>query len=697
MPGKGLHSRSRTGCLTCRRRRKKCDERKPTCWNCERNNLECDGYQAPIKWKSQITAALVSRQDTDGSLSSESAQQEAHDTLSAQSDKDAQTGNGASPTGLDPTSLIHHPDTYNRPVNDPNSPSTSRSCSPTTIAGTSPGSSSFGSRSEPRRTISAERSSILPTHVQKLAVVQGNDIQSHRLLGFRSPTSSHHISPSTSPTLPFIINGIQSASEKRLLHHFIHVLSPRLVLHSNPAKNPFNQIVLPMALYDEACWGLFDLLLSFSASHLIRLLLNETQQQHTAETRFLENIKWKRYGHAIKRHASNLSSVLNQEAIANEASQFGDDNEINYAVATTMLLCQWSTCEGGDQSPWRLHLNASRELVRKKVEGWHGIFEPLSAASQMLLEWFFLHDIISSVTFPSSTSTCCIDLHRGTIESFGNSVSTDPLSTIFGQRPVSDILWIGPNDGLLAILARVLGLRQQRQHLNAQESATENSSGSSWTSSYPRTPNDIPNSSSSYTTKQKMPRRASTALFGKSIEEFDTTQFFEALAIEDTLRDWSFDYTSSSQLAVGRSYQCAAYIMLHFTIYQTFPLNDPKVRDLVEPLIQNLALISEADNAQTCSLLPIFICGVTVQRPEDRYFVIEKARSYSRWSGMGYIDDVIGFLEDWWQEQDRVSLVAAASNNPTMHLSEDDTQQRDSSWWEWETFMRQRKLQLILV
>lgn len=34
--------RVKTGCLTCRQRRKKCDERKPVCTGCTRNFLECD-------------------------------------------------------------------------------------------------------------------------------------------------------------------------------------------------------------------------------------------------------------------------------------------------------------------------------------------------------------------------------------------------------------------------------------------------------------------------------------------------------------------------------------------------------------------------------------------------------------------------------------------------------------------------------
>lgn len=33
--------RSKDGCLTCRRRKKKCDERHPTCTGCHRNHLTC--------------------------------------------------------------------------------------------------------------------------------------------------------------------------------------------------------------------------------------------------------------------------------------------------------------------------------------------------------------------------------------------------------------------------------------------------------------------------------------------------------------------------------------------------------------------------------------------------------------------------------------------------------------------------------
>ncbi|PCD28580.1 hypothetical protein AU210_011139 [Fusarium oxysporum f. sp. radicis-cucumerinum] len=55
--------RTQTGCLKCRKRRKKCDEVKPQCKGCIRNGLECtwptaadliaDRRRVPLSWKSQ--------------------------------------------------------------------------------------------------------------------------------------------------------------------------------------------------------------------------------------------------------------------------------------------------------------------------------------------------------------------------------------------------------------------------------------------------------------------------------------------------------------------------------------------------------------------------------------------------------------------------------------------------------------------
>ncbi|UPK91164.1 hypothetical protein LCI18_002099 [Fusarium solani-melongenae] len=43
--------RTRTGCITCRERRKKCDEKKPACSTCERLGKRCERYKAGISFK----------------------------------------------------------------------------------------------------------------------------------------------------------------------------------------------------------------------------------------------------------------------------------------------------------------------------------------------------------------------------------------------------------------------------------------------------------------------------------------------------------------------------------------------------------------------------------------------------------------------------------------------------------------------
>ncbi|KAK4238388.1 transcriptional regulatory protein moc3 [Achaetomium macrosporum] len=48
--------RTKTGCLTCRRRRIKCDEGKPTCNNCIKSKRECDGYNKRLTFKEPLSS-----------------------------------------------------------------------------------------------------------------------------------------------------------------------------------------------------------------------------------------------------------------------------------------------------------------------------------------------------------------------------------------------------------------------------------------------------------------------------------------------------------------------------------------------------------------------------------------------------------------------------------------------------------------
>ncbi|KAF7548124.1 hypothetical protein G7Z17_g7275 [Cylindrodendrum hubeiense] len=47
-------ARSRSGCLNCKRRKRKCDEERPGCQACGRRGIQCEGYATPLRWAGGI-------------------------------------------------------------------------------------------------------------------------------------------------------------------------------------------------------------------------------------------------------------------------------------------------------------------------------------------------------------------------------------------------------------------------------------------------------------------------------------------------------------------------------------------------------------------------------------------------------------------------------------------------------------------
>lgn len=74
-----IKRRTRTGCLTCRKRRIKCDERKPYCFNCERSRKVCLGYENLNKKKEKDSDNDDNDLDQDGEVDQENDQDIDHD------------------------------------------------------------------------------------------------------------------------------------------------------------------------------------------------------------------------------------------------------------------------------------------------------------------------------------------------------------------------------------------------------------------------------------------------------------------------------------------------------------------------------------------------------------------------------------------------------------------------------------------
>ncbi|KAM7189516.1 hypothetical protein V8F33_009994 [Rhypophila sp. PSN 637] len=88
---KEIKRRTKTGCLTCRKRRIKCDETHPTCNNCKKSKRECLGYD-PIFKQQQGPAAIQPAPNSNQQQSSV-----------------LQTIVSSTPTPTIPSSVAHHP------------------------------------------------------------------------------------------------------------------------------------------------------------------------------------------------------------------------------------------------------------------------------------------------------------------------------------------------------------------------------------------------------------------------------------------------------------------------------------------------------------------------------------------------------------------------------------------------------------
>ncbi|KAL9054578.1 MAG: hypothetical protein Q9206_003478 [Seirophora lacunosa] len=58
--GSGVR-RGTEGCITCKTKRLKCDETKPSCWQCHKRNVECGGYRKDFKWRAFVESTFTTR------------------------------------------------------------------------------------------------------------------------------------------------------------------------------------------------------------------------------------------------------------------------------------------------------------------------------------------------------------------------------------------------------------------------------------------------------------------------------------------------------------------------------------------------------------------------------------------------------------------------------------------------------------
>ncbi|MCJ1310011.1 hypothetical protein MMC25_003672 [Agyrium rufum] len=241
---KTAKGRSKTGCYTCRRRKKKCDEARPACMNCQKNSVICEGYPQREFWKG-------GKQKTD---------------------------------------------------------------------------------------------------------------EFCRKLALRAPQHS----------LSNLVEGIETETDRRFLQHFVCDLSRVLTMAEQDNANPFQALLLPMAIEHK---GLMHSLMALSGSHL------------TARDPIPEN---------NERHLYHLDAAI--RTLQDDITLAINNNNTNGrllvddpTVASTIVHCLICICRGSTDGDYRMHMNGARNMLPGRVSK-NPDFQ------QFIHDFFLYHDVSHSLT-----------------------------------------------------------------------------------------------------------------------------------------------------------------------------------------------------------------------------------------------------------------------------------------------------------
>lgn len=338
-----VQKRARTGCLTCRTRKVKCDETKPRCANCTRRNLTCEtGIQ--LKWEQEFTSRGLafgrqgrwSKDRTPGSPHTPS-------TLASP---------GPQPFSADfhdpvewclvPLVRSHHfINTYYYDFDLDGS-------------GEGPGEEA------PSETAVPEAS---PSSVDVLDSLSLNDNSLSRVSIPRTTTITISRSPSPYPGLLTVDAG--------LLEYYLLRLCP-LTTPSRLDSSPFAQLIVP--------------LFGSSGQEDVQQAVMALSARHRSTT----DSRWTKTAMTLK--GAVIASLRKRLLLAGNASEVMWDPQI---LVIMMFLCLYEIVDNCDHR-WVVHLKASEDIIRRsrQIQSSY-VYQDLGALTTFTERFFAFQDVIS--------------------------------------------------------------------------------------------------------------------------------------------------------------------------------------------------------------------------------------------------------------------------------------------------------------
>jgi hypothetical protein len=224
--------------------------------------------------------------------------------------------------------------------------------------------------------------------------------------------------------LPFLIAGVDSAMQQNMFCHFVNTTSKFLTTLSGQS-NPFNQVVIPMALSDQT---LMNTLLCLAGSHLLKVQRTVLNTELAAE-------RCRLHEDAVRTQAVRIED-LRRGSGALFTLQYRE-----CVLATSLLLCLFEICEGTGDDSGKAHLETAREIITMASIPTSSSTSRTTDINPFLLEFFLYHDSLATVTSPSPVMK--------------------PQFHSLSQLPNQDTSLVGVQDGLIDFITQISALRAE--------------------------------------------------------------------------------------------------------------------------------------------------------------------------------------------------------------------------------------------
>ncbi|CAG9957082.1 unnamed protein product [Clonostachys rosea f. rosea IK726] len=398
---------SRTGCITCKRRRKKCDRAQPACNSCEKRGIQCEGYQQVFITQSpwgyrRITEPRSKAKGRPSTTASDPTLRETASELAR-----------PSPSGkvnpqqeiswvhlvADPPTLSKnqgHPEhgPYQLATTETEALLTESSSSNALVAREGPADKNYNNDDVTCNVPTPEeQDKCTPPQEESLDLrSQEEDLTGHldSLFSCTEDSSSGDVEMSNAIIDATLLLPTLSAFPNVTFENFYYLqyldeqAATQLLNVDSGVFNPLRRLILPRAL---DCPGVLYGVCAVAACHQAQRSDPETRiDQNIVATRFyVKSVNW-------------LQSTVGRQTVQLDSQCSSWDDA---SVITSLLLCKYEIIKGSS-AHWRDHLDGLELLIQKKG----GIHNLEVECAQYVASFLRYHRMIADICHLEKATNC---------------------------------------------------------------------------------------------------------------------------------------------------------------------------------------------------------------------------------------------------------------------------------------------------